>query len=337
MGSCLTSCFTLCFPSNDNNAHSTASSNADEHPNQFHKNKLLKRSLHKETVKIENGWTFEELEKQRTAFWDTAPAYDGKIEIWQALKAAVTAIQDSASSSPDYEHAQIILDSVGVTLPNGSLEDSYDELGTRYSIPIWVIVTPKIFKENSNSSLKSTKKKTTRLTNEEEVSNSEFATTVATHNQTEQKQNNEELVKNGQNHSSNSPVTATMNREQNTLDKKASQKDAATLPQATTNKPDSDTSQSLNIETTRVEQSKTGSTSDLTLRLMSHASSKNSDMQLENCPQKFTILQCKQLLSHHYQIKDKQVWFCAGRLLKNDQTLKNAKIPEDFMIQVHLK
>jgi len=333
MGSCLTSCFNLCFPSN-NNAHSNTSSNADVNPNnQFHKNKLLKRTLHKEPVKIDSGWTFDELEKQRAGFWDTAPAYDGKIEIWQALKAAVAAIQDSASSSPDYEHAQIILDSVGVTLPNGSLEDSYDELGTRYSIPIWVIVTPKMFKENSNTSLKSTKKKTTRLTNDEEVSN------LATLNQTEQKQNNEELVKSGQNHSSNIPVTATINTEQNTLDKNnASQTgDGTNCLQSTTNKPDSETSKSPNIENTRAEMSTTGSTSWLTLRLMSHASSKSSDMKLENCPQKFTILQCKQLLSHHYQLTDKQVWFCAGRLLKNDWSLKKAGIPEDFMIQVHLK
>lgn len=328
MGSCLTSCLALCFPSN-NTANSTTSSNAEENPGQFHKNKLLKRGLHKENVKIENGWTFAELEKQRTAFWDTAPAYDGKIEIWQALKAAVTAIQDSASCSPDYEHAQIILDSVGVTLPNGSLENCYDELGTQYSIPIWVIVTPKMFKENSNTSLKSTNKKTTRLTNDEAVSNSALATTIATLSQTEeQKHDNEEPVKSGQNNSSNSTVKATINREQNTLDKNSNQKDTDG---------ESATIQSTNIETTRAEQSKTGSTSDLTLRLMSHASSKNTDMKLENCPQKFTILQCKQLLSHHYQIKNKQVWFCAGRLLKNDQTIKDARIPEDFMIQVHLK
>ena len=169
----------------------------------------------------------------------------------------------------------------------------------------------------------------TRLTNDEAVSNSALATTVATLSQTEeQKHDNEEPVKSGQNNSSNNTVTAAINREQNTLDKNSNQKDTdgelATI-------------QSTNIETTRAEQSKTGSTSDLTLRLMSHASSKNTDMKLENCPQKFTILQCKQLLSHHYQIKNKQVWFCAGRLLKNDQTIKDARIPEDFMIQVHLK
>jgi len=307
----------------------------------------LKRTLHKETVKIEKGWTFEELQRQRAAFWDTAPAYDGKIEIWQALKAAVAAIQDSVESPPDYEHAQIILDSVGVTLPNGNLEVCYDELGTRYSIPIWVIVTPKTFRENSSNQMKSTKKKTTRLTNVKEVSDSSLTktvTAVATLTKPEQKQNNnEELVKNSQNHSSSNPVIGEINTEQNTLidakDTKIQSKtsNAVESVQCTSNKSKSDVMQSPDIETKRANQAETGSTSMLTLRLMSHAGTKNSDMKLENCPQKFTILQCKQLLSHHYKITDKQVWFCAGRVLKNDQTLKSARIPEDFMIQVHLK
>ena len=136
MGSCLSRALTSCgilnpdSTSENNNPENSVNNTSSE------KNKPLKRTLHTETnFKIDSSWTFEELQKQRAAFWDTAPAYDGREEIWQALKAAVSAIQvDESSNSPDYDHAQIILDSVGVTLPTGSLELCYDELGTdKYS------------------------------------------------------------------------------------------------------------------------------------------------------------------------------------------------------------
>ena len=133
MGSCLSRALISCGILNPD---STSENNPENSVNNSsEKNKPLKRTLHTETnFKIDSSWTFEELQKQRAAFWDTAPCYDGREEIWQALKAAVSAIQENNqennSTNPDYDHAQIILDSVGVTLPTGSLELCYDELGT---------------------------------------------------------------------------------------------------------------------------------------------------------------------------------------------------------------
>merc|ERR550519_2172510 len=63
-----------------------------------------------------------QLRAKREEFWDTAPAFEGKAEIWAALKAAVDAAM-----------AQAILDGAGISLPGGSLVECYDELGTRYS------------------------------------------------------------------------------------------------------------------------------------------------------------------------------------------------------------
>ena len=67
------------------------------------------------------------MKSKRDEFWDTAPAFDGKQEIWNALKAAVEATE----TNNDYDLAQAILDGAGVSMPNGSLVECYDELGTR--------------------------------------------------------------------------------------------------------------------------------------------------------------------------------------------------------------
>ena len=93
-------------------------------PESTDRNSPLKRNIHKQNVKVDFK-TIEELEKERATFWHTAPAYDGRKEIWQALKATVSAIQEE-----NYDHAQVLLDSVGITLPTGSLDLCYDELGT---------------------------------------------------------------------------------------------------------------------------------------------------------------------------------------------------------------
>ena len=49
-----------------------------------------------------------QLKSKRDEFWDTAPAFDGKQEIWAALKAAVEAA--NAGTSEDHQLAQAILD-----------------------------------------------------------------------------------------------------------------------------------------------------------------------------------------------------------------------------------
>jgi len=79
-----------------------------------------------------------QLKSKRDEFWDTAPAFDGKQEIWNALKAAVEATE----TNNDYDLAQAILDGAGVSMPNGSLVECYDELGTRYAIPVYCLSMP---------------------------------------------------------------------------------------------------------------------------------------------------------------------------------------------------
>jgi len=78
-----------------------------------------------------------QLKSKRDEFWDTAPAFEGKVEIWNALKAAA-----EASETDDYDLAQAILDGAGISLPNGSLVECYDELGTRYAIPVYCLSYP---------------------------------------------------------------------------------------------------------------------------------------------------------------------------------------------------
>ena len=58
--------------------------------------------------------TMGQLQGRRDTFWDTAPMYDGRREIWDALKAAV-----DAAEKEDYELAQAILSGASITLPTG--------------------------------------------------------------------------------------------------------------------------------------------------------------------------------------------------------------------------
>ena len=136
-------------------SHSTSqniNSSHSPHNSSKPKNKPLQRNLHKITTKgqLENTWTSEQLKNKREEFWDTAPAYEGREEIWQALKAAVENINNGNSGStennnnnqPNYEMAQIIIDSAGISTPYGTFDCCYDELGTMYQIPIWVVSNP---------------------------------------------------------------------------------------------------------------------------------------------------------------------------------------------------
>ncbi|KAI4457935.1 ubiquitin domain containing 1 protein-related [Holotrichia oblita] len=82
---------------------------------------------------------------KRDEFWDTAPAFEGRKEIWDALRAAAV-----AAETKDYELAQAILDGASVSVPNGYLTECYDELGARYQVPIYCLSYPiNIVKEDS--------------------------------------------------------------------------------------------------------------------------------------------------------------------------------------------
>lgn len=55
-----------------------------------------------------------QLRSKRDEFWDTAPAFEGRKEIWDALKAACYAAENN-----DYSLAQAIIDGANISLPNG--------------------------------------------------------------------------------------------------------------------------------------------------------------------------------------------------------------------------
>lgn len=87
--------------------------------------------------KSDNPLTDGQLRSKRDEFWDTAPAFDGRKEIWDALRAASHAIE-----CDDFELGQAIVDGASITVPNGYLTECYDELGTRYQVPIYCLFEP---------------------------------------------------------------------------------------------------------------------------------------------------------------------------------------------------
>jgi len=99
------------------------------------KNQPLKheRLKWKSEVPLTDG----QLRSKRDEFWDTAPAFEGRKEIWDALKAAA-----QAAENQDYGLAQAIIDGANISLPNGTLTDCYDELGNRYQLPIYCLTAP---------------------------------------------------------------------------------------------------------------------------------------------------------------------------------------------------
>lgn len=77
--------------------------------------------------------TMDGLNKMREEFWDTAPHYGGRKEIWDALKAAAEA---------ELELAQAIVDSAGVIVQSADLTTCYDERGAKYELPRYVLSEP---------------------------------------------------------------------------------------------------------------------------------------------------------------------------------------------------
>ncbi|RMZ98019.1 ubiquitin domain-containing 1 [Brachionus plicatilis] len=124
------------------------------------KNKRLKKDYAR-YLKIEKKMSEAQLRAKRDEFWDTAPVFEGKSEIWAALKAAVEALE-----SKNFQLAQAIIDSASIIVPNGLLSDCYDELGNRYQIPAYVLAKPSTLtdknepsSESSSPNLKKKKKK----------------------------------------------------------------------------------------------------------------------------------------------------------------------------------
>ncbi|XP_042196048.1 ubiquitin domain-containing protein 2 isoform X2 [Callorhinchus milii] len=95
--------------------------------------------LKKEKPKWKSDYpmTDGQLRSKRDEFWDTAPAFEGRKEIWDALKAAAHAFEGN-----DHELAQAIIDGANITLPHGALTECYDELGNRYQLPVYCLAPP---------------------------------------------------------------------------------------------------------------------------------------------------------------------------------------------------
>ena len=74
-------------------------------------------------------WTAEipvtdgQLRGKRDTFWETAPVYDGRREIWDALKAAAEAAEDG-----DYDLAQAILNGANISLPTGGVREGREDI-----------------------------------------------------------------------------------------------------------------------------------------------------------------------------------------------------------------
>ncbi|CAK9299235.1 unnamed protein product [Gordionus sp. m RMFG-2023] len=124
--------------------HPTSSVN--ENDNYFPtvgKNRPLRKKLptyvpNKNNHHPHKSLTHSSLLAMRNEFWDTAPAFEGRKEIWDALKAASEALLNNK----DFGMAQAILDGANITLPRGSLSECYDELGNRYRVPAYCLTTP---------------------------------------------------------------------------------------------------------------------------------------------------------------------------------------------------
>uniref|UniRef100_A0A3Q3E7Z0 Ubiquitin domain containing 2 n=1 Tax=Labrus bergylta TaxID=56723 RepID=A0A3Q3E7Z0_9LABR len=96
------------------------------------RNQPLKRERPK--WKSDYPMTEGQLRSKRDEFWDTAPAFEGRKEIWDALRAA--AILDGASIT--LPHVLIFFFSI---FP-GALTECYDELGNRYQLPVYCLSPP---------------------------------------------------------------------------------------------------------------------------------------------------------------------------------------------------
>ncbi|KAF9906213.1 Ubiquitin domain-containing protein 2 [Linnemannia zychae] len=58
------------------------------------------------------------LEREREEFWDTAPLYGGRQDVWQALKAACAFEDSNNGQEEDADQIQAILDAAHVTVPS---------------------------------------------------------------------------------------------------------------------------------------------------------------------------------------------------------------------------
>ncbi|OLY84690.1 Ubiquitin domain-containing protein 2 [Smittium mucronatum] len=89
--------------------------------------------------------TMAELKEKREIFWETAPAYGGHQEIWQALRQVVESTDESLS--------QAILAGANIIVPSKKLiEGCFDEFGSKYLIPDYCLSLPRNLVDDPPSS-----------------------------------------------------------------------------------------------------------------------------------------------------------------------------------------
>ena len=76
------------------------------------RNQPLSREKQEWTADI--PMTEGQLRSKRDEFWETAPAFEGRREIWDALRAA--------SEQEDISMSQAIVDSANISLPTGIIK-----------------------------------------------------------------------------------------------------------------------------------------------------------------------------------------------------------------------
>ncbi|KAJ0796943.1 putative Ubiquitin domain-containing protein [Helianthus annuus] len=77
--------------------------------------------------------TLSELQEMRNMFWQNAVRLDGRLEIWEALRAA---------TEGNLRNAQKIIDDNKIRLGNPDMSVCYDDRGTRYDLPLFVLSEP---------------------------------------------------------------------------------------------------------------------------------------------------------------------------------------------------
>ncbi|PNW75735.1 hypothetical protein CHLRE_12g538950v5 [Chlamydomonas reinhardtii] len=83
--------------------------------------------------KTQEPMTASQLKKKREEFWDTQPYYGGDRVIWDALKAACEA---------DQETCKLIIESAGIIVAAPDMTICYDERGAKYELPKYVLAEP---------------------------------------------------------------------------------------------------------------------------------------------------------------------------------------------------
>lgn len=140
MGGCLSSNANREPPSGSEASSEHIGGNTAANTVTIGKNKPL--ATEKPKWKSEIALTMGQLRSKRDEYWETQPAFGGRREIWDALRAAC--------ETDDTTLAQAIINGASIALPTGALSDAYDELGNHYVIPIYCISLPTNLIQNDN-------------------------------------------------------------------------------------------------------------------------------------------------------------------------------------------